>query len=453
MFYRFARTVIGFALGLFYRIKVSGDAHQLDGPLIFVGNHPNSLIDPALVFVVTHRHVTFLAKAPLFRLPLIGHVLRALGALPVYRRQDDPSQMDKNQGTFEAASQALKLGRAITIFPEGRSHSEPHLTEIKTGCARIAFRAAKEGARVRIVPVGLTYAQKHRFRSWVLIEVGSPVEVAPLVERQDPTDDSDAVRRLTERIADGLSNVTLNLENWEDLPLIQTAEALYAFRLGERSRDPERIRRFAKGLQLFRREQPSRFERLRDEVMTFRRRLQLVHADPRDLTLQYRRSEVYRFVLRNAAALSLGFPLFALGCALYSGPFLFVRWLSRTIRVAPDRVATVKFVASLFLAPIWWALLTLLAWWAGGPLPGAVALLGALPLALFTRYFLERRHAAAGDVLAFLILGSRARLKARLLVEGERLAAEIEALVAELRPRVVGPADEPAAPRAVNARG
>jgi 1-acyl-sn-glycerol-3-phosphate acyltransferase len=85
--------------------------------------------------------------------------------------------MSRNEGTLEAAKGALVKGRAITIFPEGKSHSEPALAELKTGAARIALGAAKEGAAVRIVPVGLTYEDKHLFRSEVLIEVGTPIEV------------------------------------------------------------------------------------------------------------------------------------------------------------------------------------------------------------------------------------------------------------------------------------
>lgn len=435
MFYRLVRAVVAFALRLFYRLKVNGRDEHLDGPVIFVGNHPNSLIDPALVFVITGRKVTFLAKAPLFHTPVIGWMLRGLDALPVFRKQDDPAQMGKNEGTFEAASRALVEGRAITLFPEGRSHSEPHLAEIKTGCARIALRAARQGAPVRIIPVGLTYAQKHRFRSWVLIELGTPIEVGPAAEEGQ---EAEGVRGLTERIAQGLAAVTLNLERWEDLPLLQTAEELYSLRVGERAREPERLRRFSRGLEIFRREQPERFQQLREEVISFRRRLELVRADPGDLRLSYRGGEVYSFAFRNLTALLFGFPLFALGCLLFAAPFLLVRLVSRRLKVAPDRVATLKLAAALLVAPAWWALLTLAAWWPLGAGWGVAALVATLPLALFTRYFLERRQAALGDVLTFLILGSRVRLKARLLAEGEQLADEIEALVGELRPRVVG---------------
>ena len=80
MFYRFVRSVVAFALGLFYRIEVTRGVEDLSGPVMFVGNHPNSIIDPAMVFVITNRQVTFLAKEPLFRTPVFGWLLKARAA-------------------------------------------------------------------------------------------------------------------------------------------------------------------------------------------------------------------------------------------------------------------------------------------------------------------------------------------------------------------------------------
>src|SRR5689334_8914900 len=125
VFYRFVRAVIAFALGLFYRLQVTSAADDLTGPVLFVGNHPNSIIDPAMVFATAPRQLTFLAREPLFRVPLFGWLLRGIGALPIYRRQDHPGQMAKNEGTLDAAAAALGEGKAITIFPEGKSHSDP----------------------------------------------------------------------------------------------------------------------------------------------------------------------------------------------------------------------------------------------------------------------------------------------------------------------------------------
>lgn len=438
MFYAFVRAVVGFALRLFYRVEVNARSIPARGPLIFVGNHPNSLVDPALIFVITARPVTFLARDGLFRTPGIGQLLRGLGALPVYRKQDDPSQMGRNEGTFEAATQALVQGRAITLFPEGKSHSGPMLAELKTGAARIALRAAGRGAPPVIVPVGLTYEEKHRFRSRVLIEVGEPVQTSDFLPSEGE-DEAAPVRALTERIEQDLRRVTLNLERWEDLPVIALAERLYAFRRGDRGRDPDRLRRFAAGLPLFRAEQPERFEALREEVVSFGTRLEVARANPQDLTLVYQREAVWRFVGKNLASVLLGFPLFAVGMVLFAVPYWLPRMLDRVVRVGADQRATLKVVSALVLAPLWLAVLAVVSWRLFGGAGLSATLAGCLPLALFTRYFLERKRRVLRDVQVFFVLGSRTKLKARLLVEGERLAAELEQLAAEYRERVGEP--------------
>ncbi|WP_224244001.1 lysophospholipid acyltransferase family protein [Hyalangium gracile] len=439
MFYAFIRGLVSLALRLFYRVKVNAPAAEPQGPVIFVGNHPNALIDPALVFVITHREVTFLAKEPLFRMPVIGWILKGLHALPVYRKQDNPGQTVKNEGTLDAARAALVKGRAITIFPEGKSHSEPTLAELKTGTARIALGAAREGAPVRIVPVGFTYGEKNVFRSTVLIEVGPAIEVTPFLPPPGAPEaaEKEASRQLTERIASGLKAVTLNLEQWEDLPLIHMAEQLYAFRQGEQA-DRERLKHWARGLQLFRAEQPERFAQVRSSLMSFRRRLELVHADPKDLTLVYKSGLVTTFVVKNLVALCLGLPLFALGVALFILPYQVPRLASRNAEL--DTQATVKFLGALLMTLLWWPGLTVVAWLLGGWSWGVVALVGIPPLALFTLYFSERWVVLKRDIGVFFTLGSRARLKALLLQDGERLSAEVEKLAGEYRPRVEQPA-------------
>ena len=63
------RTVVRI---FFRRIEIAGDA-QLEGPVIFAVNHPNALIDPLFLLCFVPRPVSFLAKAPLFRMPIIGY--------------------------------------------------------------------------------------------------------------------------------------------------------------------------------------------------------------------------------------------------------------------------------------------------------------------------------------------------------------------------------------------
>ncbi|WP_426745327.1 lysophospholipid acyltransferase family protein [Myxococcus faecalis] len=433
MFYACVRAVVAVCLRLFYRVRVNASGAEPEGPVLFVGNHPNGLIDPGLVFILTRRKVTFLAKAPLFRMPVIGWLLKGLDALPVYRKQDDPTKMGGNEGTLEAAKGALVQGRAITIFPEGKSHSEPGLAELKTGASRIALSAVREGAPVRIVPVGLTYAEKHVFRSEVLIDVGPAID-ATAFQPVDAASEQDSVRALTERIAEGLRAVTLNLEQWADLPLIQLAEQLFAFKQGG-ALDAERLRLWARGVQLFRTQEPERFEDLRAQLTSFKRRLDLVHATgPSDLALVYRPGNVASFIVKNLLALVFGLPLFVLGLVLFWLPYQVPRAASRKAEL--DVQATVKFLTGFVVMLVWWAALTVTAGVLGGALLALFTFIAVPPLALFTLYFSERSDVLRRDVDVFFMLGNRARLKALLLADGERLATEVERLADEYRPKV-----------------
>src|SRR5947209_3609662 len=175
------RAVFGLVLRVFFRrIEVSGSAHvPARGPVMFVLNHPNGLVDPAFLLCLAPRRVSFLAKAPLFRMPVIGYLVRALDSLPVYRRQDQGQDVARNRETFQAARKLLARGGTIAICPEGISHDEPGLQPIKTGTARIALGAVStsEALDLKIVPAGLYYTSKTTFRSAALLYFGKPIEV------------------------------------------------------------------------------------------------------------------------------------------------------------------------------------------------------------------------------------------------------------------------------------
>src|SRR5688572_18951274 len=159
MLSRFITAAAGWAADEFYVLDQQGPGIP-DGPVLVVANHPNALLDPLIIFRVAGRVVRPLAKEPLFHHPIIGPVLKALGGLPVYRKQDNPELMHQNERTFDAAVAALHEGDAVQIYPEGQSHSEARITPLKTGAARIALRAEADAdwkLGLQITPVGLTY--------------------------------------------------------------------------------------------------------------------------------------------------------------------------------------------------------------------------------------------------------------------------------------------------------
>src|ERR1043166_6902200 len=82
-----------------------------DAPILFAVNHPNGLIDPLFLLCFAPRPVSFLAKAPLFTMPVIGWFVRGLDSIPVYRKEDNVAG-GSNEETFARARGVLARGGA-----------------------------------------------------------------------------------------------------------------------------------------------------------------------------------------------------------------------------------------------------------------------------------------------------------------------------------------------------
>jgi len=226
---------IGLARGLvralvkFYypRIEVTGSALiPRTGPVLLVANHPNSLIDPVLLGIAAQRPVRLMAKAPLFRLPVFGAILRALGMVPAYRGSDDAKQVSKNLESLAVAARQIAGGGVMGIFPEGKSHDAAQLALVRSGAARLALQAVAAGsAGLRVVPIGINYERKERFRTAVWIKVGRPIDAARWL-RMHGGDEHKAMRTLTQEIGARLRHCVTHLQDaaWESL--LDEVEAL-----------------------------------------------------------------------------------------------------------------------------------------------------------------------------------------------------------------------------------
>src|SRR5438445_12161186 len=201
MFRRIIVAVLKLALRIYFRrIEVVGlDNIPRDTAVIFVLNHPNALVDPVFLLCLAPRRVSFVAKAPLFRIPVIGYFVRALDSLPAYRRQDEGDDVARNLETFAAARRLLASGGTVGICPEGVSHNEPRLKPLKTGAARIALGAVSSGEAMNlyIVPTGLYYTDKTMFRSSALLYFSKPLAVEPVELETVGTPPRAAVRALS----------------------------------------------------------------------------------------------------------------------------------------------------------------------------------------------------------------------------------------------------------------
>ncbi len=418
------------AVRSFYRFRVEGATPPAEGPVLFVGNHPNSLVDPGFVAAAAGRPVRFLAKAPLFTDRTIGWLIRASGSIPVYRKQDDPALMGRNRSLFEAVHQALEQDSAVGIFPEGLSHSEPSMAELRTGAARISLGAAgRMGHDFPIVPVGMILREKERFRSEAYALVGEPVNWDDL--RNCGEDDVDAVRELTRRIDAALREVTLNVENWEDLPILQCAEALYAAELGLEQEPGDRVRRLrqmSETLSRLRRSDPASIEDLYRSVEQFSRTLEALGIGAAELDTVPRLRTAFAWAVRRTALLVVGGPIAAAGSILLFVPYRLTQWVADQPGLDQDERATWKIMAGT-LSYLVWALLIaitvgiLISWiWA------AAVMIASPPLALVTYIFRDMWVDACMDVRRYVALRRRSDLRTWLLELRRELAESLEQL-------------------------
>lgn len=112
------------------------------GGLIVAPNHV-SFADPPITGSATRRPLYFMAKKELFSLPLVGCILKKVGAFPVDRGTVDTV-------SIRSALQLLADGEAVLVFPEGTRGNGKSLGEPNQGVAMLAKRS---GALV--VPVGI----------------------------------------------------------------------------------------------------------------------------------------------------------------------------------------------------------------------------------------------------------------------------------------------------------
>ena len=149
------------------------------GSFIMVSNH-GSLIDPPLLGHALGQNISFMAKAELFKIPVLAFVIKACGAYPVRR-----GIADKN--TIKIACEKLSSDNSIGIFIDGTRQKNGLVNKPKHGAALLAFKNQK-----LLLPVAIINSHRLvRFRFFIplftqiIIKVGKPVEPPKSASKDD----------------------------------------------------------------------------------------------------------------------------------------------------------------------------------------------------------------------------------------------------------------------------
>lgn len=149
------------------------------GSFILVSNH-GSLLDPPLIGHAIGRNISFMAKSELFKIPVLGFIIKSCGAYPVRR-----GVADKN--TIKIACEKLKNNNSIGLFIDGTRQKNGRVNKPKQGAALLAFKNQK-----LLLPVAIINSHKLvrlkffiPFFTKIILKVGKPIKPPKSLSKDD----------------------------------------------------------------------------------------------------------------------------------------------------------------------------------------------------------------------------------------------------------------------------
>jgi len=325
--------------------------------LLLCANHVNALVDVVVLQASINKDLRPLARSGLFLNPFLKPILNIIGAVPIFRRNDPGSDTTQNEDSFIKCYELLAENETIIIFPEGQSHSDPHINKLKTGAARIALGAKQNNDDAPVViPVGLTFSRKGKFRSDVLVQYGTAIDL----NISEQLDSFESVDLITGRIKQELAKVTLNADSWEDIYLITRLEKFFAlrrgkFRKGQLKERFHALQRLIDAQRILRIYEPDKVRTLVKQLRGFERLCKCCGIRDYHLTIKYKPLLVTTYILRLLIILLVGLPIAAFGVVNNFTPYQLTRDVARRVAKGPDQYDTASVSFGMFFFLVFWA--------------------------------------------------------------------------------------------------
>ena len=217
--YDILRYYVDCALKLSYRNVhyVGRERIPQDGAIIYAPNHTNALMDALVILAMDRRAKVFVARADIFRKPILAKIFKFLKIMPIMRIRDGFDEVKKNQETIEKAVDVLHDKVPFCIFPEGQHQAKYSSLPLSKGIFRIAFQAQElmPDMPLYIVPVGLRYGSFFRFRSTVRVQIGEPINVGEFIASNSESTPQEQMNMLKDILSERMKSSIFYIPNDE----------------------------------------------------------------------------------------------------------------------------------------------------------------------------------------------------------------------------------------------
>lgn len=276
LFYALLRPWVDYGLKRSYRsIRYTGrEKLPRDGAIIYAPNHTNGLMDALVILAMDRRAKVFVARADIFRNPLLAKIFNFLKIMPIMRIRDGFDEVKKNNETIEKAVDVLRDRVPFCIFPEGTHQARYSSLPLSKGIFRIALQAQEKipDQPLYIVPVGIRYGNFFRFRSTARVAIGDPISIGEFVSTHSESSRQEQINLLRELLTERMHQLIHyipNDENYEAVREICAATFKERFRNQDSPRIGHRLDRLfaankanSEQMATITREEPERAEQL-----------------------------------------------------------------------------------------------------------------------------------------------------------------------------------------------